>query len=164
MNLERLPSGKFTTNAFILELAIVAYNILRMIDQHAISERTPHQKCDIRRYWLYALIGNLYYDGQPYNYSCPPTDYGTWKEQCMATYICRYLTDICRCNQGDKHSSRNQSLISNAEFFKKPACYWQVDYNKTCTSRIQLLIMIETAYYLIWIIIQVMTLILYFNS
>lgn len=77
MNLERLPSGKFTTNAFILELAIVAYNILRMIDQHAISERTPHQKCDIRRYWLYALIGNLYYDGQPYNYSCPPTDYGT---------------------------------------------------------------------------------------
>ena len=31
MDLERLPSGKFATNALILELGMIAYNILRMI-------------------------------------------------------------------------------------------------------------------------------------
>ena len=44
IDLERLPSGKFTTNALILELGIIAYNILRMIGQGTIGGRTPHQK------------------------------------------------------------------------------------------------------------------------
>ena len=34
MDMERLPSGKFETNELVLELAILAYNILRMIGQH----------------------------------------------------------------------------------------------------------------------------------
>ena len=38
MDLERLPSGKFATNALILELGMVAYNILRMIGQGTSSE------------------------------------------------------------------------------------------------------------------------------
>ena len=33
MDLERLPSGKFETNAIVLELAMIAFNILRMIGQ-----------------------------------------------------------------------------------------------------------------------------------
>ena len=32
MDMERLPSGKFETNELVLELAILAYNILRMIE------------------------------------------------------------------------------------------------------------------------------------
>ena len=37
MDLERLPSGKFATNALILELGMIAYNILRMIGQGTIG-------------------------------------------------------------------------------------------------------------------------------
>ena len=44
MDLERLPSGKFATNALILELGMIAYNILRMIGQGTIGGRTPRQK------------------------------------------------------------------------------------------------------------------------
>jgi hypothetical protein len=38
MGLERLPSGKFATNALMLSLGLVAYNVLRMCGQTAISE------------------------------------------------------------------------------------------------------------------------------
>ena len=44
MDLERLPSGKFATNALILELGMIAYNILRMIGQGTIGGRTLRQK------------------------------------------------------------------------------------------------------------------------
>lgn len=44
MDLERLPSGKFATNALILELGMIAYNILRMIGQGTIGGRAPRQK------------------------------------------------------------------------------------------------------------------------
>ena len=37
MGLERLPSGKFATNALILNLATLAYNCLRRIGQEALS-------------------------------------------------------------------------------------------------------------------------------
>jgi len=36
MNLERLPSGKFATNALIMSLAGLAYNILRFVGQLGI--------------------------------------------------------------------------------------------------------------------------------
>ena len=41
MDLERLPTGKFATNALILELGMIAYNILRMIGQGTIGGRGP---------------------------------------------------------------------------------------------------------------------------
>jgi len=37
MDVERLPSGKFDTNELVLELTILAYNILRMIGQETIG-------------------------------------------------------------------------------------------------------------------------------
>lgn len=37
MDLERLPSGKFATNALVLELAMVAYNALRVTGQRALD-------------------------------------------------------------------------------------------------------------------------------
>ena len=39
MNLEWLLSGKIDTNELVLELAIIAYNILRMIGQESIGRR-----------------------------------------------------------------------------------------------------------------------------
>lgn len=42
MDLEKLPSGKFATNALILTLAGLAYNIFRGIRQLGLAgERTP---------------------------------------------------------------------------------------------------------------------------
>lgn len=49
MDIERLPSGKFDTNALVLELTIIAYNILRMIGQGTIGGRAPRQKRDVKR-------------------------------------------------------------------------------------------------------------------
>ena len=59
MDLERLPSGKFATNALILELGMIAYNILRMIGQGTIGGRTPCQKRDVKRRRLRTVISNL---------------------------------------------------------------------------------------------------------
>lgn len=39
LDLERLPSGKFATNALVLSLGMVAYNLLRLIGQQALKEQ-----------------------------------------------------------------------------------------------------------------------------
>lgn len=59
MDLERLPSGKFNTNALILELGLIAYNILRMIGQGTIGGRAPRQKREVKRRRIRTVIGNL---------------------------------------------------------------------------------------------------------
>lgn len=59
MDLERLPSGKFATNALILELEMIAYNILRMIGQGTIGGRAPRQKREVKRRRLRTVISNL---------------------------------------------------------------------------------------------------------
>lgn len=59
MNLERLPSGKFDTNALVLELGMMAYNILRMIGQKTIGGRAPRQKREVKRRRLRTVIENL---------------------------------------------------------------------------------------------------------
>ena len=56
MNLERLPSGKFETNELVLELAILSYNILRMIGQEALGKRNPRLKRRRHRTVIYNLI------------------------------------------------------------------------------------------------------------
>lgn len=59
MDVERLPSGKFATNELVLELTVLAYNILRMIGQETIGRRTPKNKHKVRRRRLRTVIGNL---------------------------------------------------------------------------------------------------------
>ena len=39
MGIERLPSGKFDTNALILKLSMIAYNILRIIGTEAMKKQ-----------------------------------------------------------------------------------------------------------------------------
>ena len=59
MDLKRLPSGKFATNALVLELGLIAYNILRMIGQGTIGGRAPRQKRKVKRRRLHTVISNL---------------------------------------------------------------------------------------------------------
>ena len=59
MDLERLPSGKFETNELVLELAILSYNILRMIGQESLGKRNPHLKHAVKRRRHRTVINNL---------------------------------------------------------------------------------------------------------
>lgn len=59
MDVERLPSGKFETNELVLELTILAYNILRMIGQESIGRKGTGTKHKVRRRRLRTVIGNM---------------------------------------------------------------------------------------------------------
>jgi plasmid maintenance system antidote protein VapI len=59
MDLERLPSGKFKTNSLVLELAMIAYNILRILGQESIqAPGIPLRKKAARRR-IRTVIQNL---------------------------------------------------------------------------------------------------------
>lgn len=58
MNLERFPSGKFDTNELVLELAMLAYNILRMIGDESIGPNHPMNH-PIKRRRIGTVIKNL---------------------------------------------------------------------------------------------------------
>lgn len=59
MDLERLPSGHFKTNALVLELAIIAYNILRIIGQNSLKTDVAGQRKNVARRRLRTVIQNL---------------------------------------------------------------------------------------------------------
>ena len=59
MVLERLPSRKFETNEPVLELAILVYNILRMIRQESSGRRGTATKHKVRRRRLRTVSGNM---------------------------------------------------------------------------------------------------------
>ena len=60
MDVERLPSGKFETNELVLELTILAYNILRLIGQESLkSKRAPKSKHPVKRRRIRTVISNL---------------------------------------------------------------------------------------------------------
>jgi hypothetical protein len=68
LDLERLPSGKFATNALVLSLGMVAYNVLRLIGQQALREQRRLPKAEkaplpegIFRRRLRSVIGDLIY-------------------------------------------------------------------------------------------------------
>lgn len=60
MDLERLPSGKFDTNALILKLGMLAYNILRIIGTEAMKKRDmPVRHSTIKRRRIRTVIDRL---------------------------------------------------------------------------------------------------------
>lgn len=59
MDLERLPSGKFDTNALVMELAIIAYNILRLIGQESLKKDDVAMRHKVKRRRLRTVIQNL---------------------------------------------------------------------------------------------------------
>ena len=58
MDVERLPSGKFDTNALVLELAMIAYNLLRIIGQESLKYMQGDKR-HVRRWRLRTVISNL---------------------------------------------------------------------------------------------------------
>ncbi len=58
MDVERLPSGKFATNQLVLELAMIAYNLLRMIGQESLKHK-PDKKRRVTRRRIRTVISNL---------------------------------------------------------------------------------------------------------
>lgn len=58
MDVERLPSGKFETNELVLELTIIAYNLLRMIGQESLKHKPDHKK-RVKRRRIRTVIGNM---------------------------------------------------------------------------------------------------------
>jgi len=58
MDLERFPSGKFDTNELVLELAMYAYNILRMIGDESIGPGHP-MRHPVKRRRIGTVIKNL---------------------------------------------------------------------------------------------------------
>lgn len=62
MDLERLPSGKFATNQQILYLAMIAYNLLRMLGRQMLETGlVPGRKARSRRLRLRTVMQNLMY-------------------------------------------------------------------------------------------------------
>jgi hypothetical protein len=59
MDLERLPSGYFATNGLVLELAILAYNILRIMGQESLKKDDIAIKRSVKRRRLRTVIQNL---------------------------------------------------------------------------------------------------------
>ena len=60
MGIERLPSGKFETNALILKLTMIAYNILRIIGTAAMKGNDmPVRHSTIKRKIIRTVIDNL---------------------------------------------------------------------------------------------------------
>ena len=58
MNVERLPSGKFETNELVLELTVIAYNLLRMMGQESLRHK-PDQRQRVKRRRIRTVIDNL---------------------------------------------------------------------------------------------------------
>lgn len=60
MGIERLPSGKSETNALILKLAMIAYNVLRTIGTEAMKKQDmPVRHDSINRRRIRTIIDNL---------------------------------------------------------------------------------------------------------
>lgn len=59
MDLERLPSGYFDTNGLVLELALLSYNILRLMGQESLKKDDIAIKRGVKRRRLRTVIQNL---------------------------------------------------------------------------------------------------------
>ena len=59
MDVERLPSGKFETNKLVLELTMIAYNILRIIGRESLKKRDNPRRKTVHRRRIRTVISNL---------------------------------------------------------------------------------------------------------
>ena len=65
MGVERLPSGKFDTNELVLELTLIAYNILRIIGQEIVEQDNAPSKRTVSRKRIRTVIQNvIHFAGQ----------------------------------------------------------------------------------------------------
>lgn len=59
MGVERLPSGKFETNELVLELTVIAYNVLRILGQETVRQGRSPAKRMVKRKRIRTVIQNL---------------------------------------------------------------------------------------------------------
>ena len=59
MDVKRLPSGKFGSNKLVLELTMIAYNILRIIGQESLKKKDAPGRKKIHRRRIRTVISNL---------------------------------------------------------------------------------------------------------
>ena len=59
IDVERLPSGKFESNKLVLELTMIAYNILRIIGQESLKKKDAPGRKKIHRRRIRTVISNL---------------------------------------------------------------------------------------------------------
>lgn len=59
MGVERLPSGKFETNELVLELTMIAYNVLRMLGQETVHQGKAPAKRTVSRKRIRTVIQNV---------------------------------------------------------------------------------------------------------
>jgi len=59
MNVERLPSGKFAVNAMVLQVAMVAFNILRFLGQSVLGMEELPYRTEVTRKRLRKVIDDL---------------------------------------------------------------------------------------------------------
>lgn len=59
MDVGRLPSGKFESNKLVLELTMIAYNILRIIGQESLKKKDAPDRKKIHRRRIRTVISNL---------------------------------------------------------------------------------------------------------
>jgi hypothetical protein len=61
LDIERLPSGKFNTNALVLSCAMLAYNLLRYMGQRGLSGEQPLLKKPAQRRRIKTVLQKLMY-------------------------------------------------------------------------------------------------------
>lgn len=61
MNIEKLPSGKFDTNYLMLQLGMMAYNILRLIGQKTLDDNDSPLKTKVERRRIRTIMQNIMY-------------------------------------------------------------------------------------------------------
>lgn len=59
IGLERFPSSHFDTNAAVLKLAALAFNVLRIIDQTALGEETKLTRHEVSRLRIKTVVNRL---------------------------------------------------------------------------------------------------------
>ena len=79
MDVERFPSGKFDTNELVLELTVLAYNILRLIGQESLkSKRAPKKtSCQKKTYQ------NRYRESDSNRRTCN----NSWVTDCLGNWL-----------------------------------------------------------------------------
>ncbi len=87
MDVEQLPSGKFATNCLVMELAMMAYNILRMIGQESLGVDDSPIGNEVGRRHL--ADNNLKHNPvcESYYGTCSSSDYWHGTKQHVETYV-----------------------------------------------------------------------------
>jgi len=110
MDLKRFPSGKFNTKGLVLELAMLAYNILRMIGDESIGPDHP-MKHPVKRRRTGTVIKNLVM------MACHVTSHGRKSKIGLGGVTCgerplnRYAYRSAACNPALFARSHNTKIL-----------------------------------------------------